>query len=242
MIFDTHAHYDDEAFDEDREELLGKMPIENIGRIVNVGASLESSKSSLALAKSYEYIFFAAGVHPSDTDKLNDENYKELEGLLREEKCVALGEIGLDYYWPEPDREIQKKWFERQLYTAKDYKNPIIIHSREAAQDTYEMIHCFSYSVEMARKYLNHGYYIGIGGVLTFKNAKKLKEVAEYVPLSNIVLETDCPYLSPEPNRGKRNVSTNLSYVVEALANIKGISKQEVEQITYDNACKLYRL
>lgn len=254
MIFDTHAHYDDEAFDEDREELLGKMPIENIGRIVNVGASLESSKSSLALAKSYEYIFFAAGVHPSDTDKLNDENYKELEGLLKEEKCVALGEIGLDYYWPEPDREIQKKWFERQLYTAKEYQKPIIIHSREAAQDTYEMmqatdpwdaggvIHCFSYSVEMARKYLNHGYYIGIGGVLTFKNAKKLKEVAEYVPLSSIVLETDCPYLSPEPNRGKRNCSTNLSYVVEALANIKGISKQEVERITYDNACKLYRL
>lgn len=254
MIFDSHAHYDDEAFEEDRNSLLSSMQKNGIGAIVNVGAGLESSRSSLALAETYDFIYAAVGVHPSDTDQLNEENYKELCRMLEEEKAVAVGEIGLDYYWDEPEREIQKKWFVRQLHTAMEKNKPVIIHSRDAAADTLDImkaekawdqggvIHCFSYSVEMAREYLNRGFYIGIGGVLTFQNAKRLKEVAEYAPLNQIVLETDCPYLAPVPNRGKRNSSLNLPYVAEMLAEIKGITREETERVTYENACRLYRI
>ena len=252
MIFDSHAHYDDEAFGEDREELLKIMTKEGIGRIVNVGASLSSTKTSIELAKKYDFIYAAAGVHPSDTAELNEENYRELCALMDSEKVVAVGEIGLDYYWDTPDREIQKKWFVRQLRTAIEKKKPVIIHSRDAAAETLDImkaekpwdaggvIHCFSYSKEIAKEYLEHGYYIGIGGVLTFQNAKKLKEVAEYTPIEQIVLETDCPYLAPVPNRGKRNSSLNLKYVVKALGEIKGIMPEQIEEITYQNACKLY--
>lgn len=254
MIFDSHAHYDDEAFEEDRQELLSSMKENGVGRIVNVGASLESSESSVALAETYDFIYAAVGVHPSDTGKLYEENYKRLCELMKHEKVVAVGEIGLDYYWDEPEREIQKKWFVRQLYTATELKKPIIIHSRDAAKDTLDImkteacwenggvIHCFSYSVEMAREYLSRGFYLGIGGVLTFQNAKKLREVAEYAPIEQIVIETDCPYLAPVPNRGKRNSSLNLPYVVEKLAEIKQMSREEVETITFENAKKLYGL
>ena len=190
MIFDSHAHYDDEAFDEDRESLLSSMKENGITAIVNVGASLESCRSSLKLAENYDFIYGAVGVHPSDTGELNEENYLELCKMMDHEKAVAVGEIGLDYYWDEPERQIQKKWFVRQLHTAMEKGKPLIIHSRDAAADTLDImkaekvwdcggvIHCFSYSVEMAREYLNKGYYIGIGGVLTFNNAKKLKEVS----------------------------------------------------------------
>lgn len=254
MIFDSHAHYDDEAFKEDRNSLLSSMQANGIGSIVNVGASIESSRSSIELAEAYDFIYASVGVHPSDTDELNEENYSELCKMMDNEKAVAVGEIGLDYYWDTPSRDIQKKWFVRQLNTAMEKNKPVIIHSRDAAADTLDImkaekpwdqggvIHCFSYSVEMAREYLNRGFYIGIGGVLTFKNAKKLKEVAEYAPLSQIVLETDCPYLAPVPNRGKRNSSLNLPYVAELLAEIKGITKEETERVTYENACKLYRI
>lgn len=254
MIFDSHAHYDDEAFEEDREELLSSIPKEGIGRIVNVGASISSSKASIELAKNYDYIYASVGVHPSDTGELNEENYQELCAMMDSEKVVAVGEIGLDYYWDTPDREIQKKWFVRQLRTAIEKKKPVIIHSRDAAAETLDImkaekpwdaggvIHCFSYSVEIAKEYLNRGYYIGIGGVLTFQNGKKLKEVAEYTPIEQILLETDCPYLAPVPNRGKRNSSLNLKYVVETLAQIKGMTPQQIEEITYKNACKLYRM
>lgn len=254
MIFDSHAHYDDEAFEEDRDSLLLSMQTNGIGTIVNVGASLESSRNSLLLAESYDFIYAAVGVHPSDTAQLNEENYTELCSMMDYDKVVAVGEIGLDYHWDEPKRDIQKKWFVRQLHTAIEKKKPIIIHSRDAAADTLDImkaekpwdcggvIHCFSYSVEMAREYLSQGFYIGIGGVLTFNNAKKLKEVAEYTPLNQIVLETDCPYLAPVPNRGKRNSSLNLSYVAEMLAQIKGIDREEVEHITYENACNLYKI
>lgn len=254
MIFDSHAHYDDEAFEEDRDLLLSSMQANGIDTIVNVGASIESSGSSLQLAETYDFVYAAVGVHPSDTDELNEENYLELCKLMDKEKVVAVGEIGLDYYWDTPSRDIQKKWFVRQLNTAVEKNKPVIIHSRDAAADTLDImkaekpwdqggvIHCFSYSVEMAREYLNHGFYIGIGGVLTFHNAKKLKEVAEYVPLNQIVLETDCPYLAPVPNRGKRNSSLNLTYVADMLAEIKGIAREEIERVTYENACRLYRI
>jgi TatD DNase family protein len=254
MIFDTHAHYDDERFDEDREELFSQMRDSGIGNIVNVGASLEGSRRSLELADKHEFIYAAVGVHPSDSLELSEEGIQELKALSGNKKCVAIGEIGLDYYWPEPDHDTQKKWFIRQIALAREVKLPIIVHSRDAAQDTVEIlrgenagelggvVHCFSYSKEVALECVNMGFYIGVGGVLTFKNGRKMKEVVEAVPMDRIILETDCPYLAPEPFRGKRNSSLYLPYVVEAMADIKGISKEEVISITEENARKMYRL
>lgn len=204
--------------------------------------------------KKYPFVYGAVGVHPSETEELNDNLMDWLKHVSGEKKVVAIGEIGLDYYWKEPDPEIQKHWFVRQLQLAREVKLPVIIHSRDAAQDTLDImkaekageiggvIHCFSYGIEMAREYLNMGFYLGIGGVVTFNNGRKLKEVVEYMPLDRIVLETDCPYLSPVPNRGKRNSSLNLLYVAEAISQIKGISPEEVIKITNQNARNLYRL
>lgn len=254
MIFDTHAHYDDDAFDEDRDELLSGMAAKNVEYIVNVGASIESSKRSIALAEKYPFIYAAVGVHPDEVGELDDEKFEKLREWTTHEKVKAVGEIGLDYYWDKEKHDLQKHWFMRQMELAHEVNLPIIVHSREAAKDTLDMIiaakpldlsgiiHCYSYSVEQAREYLNMGYYIGIGGVLTFKNAKKLKEVAEYAPLSRIVLETDCPYLAPVPYRGKRNDSSKLSYVVEELAAIKQMPVEEVIRITNENGKKLYHI
>ncbi len=254
MIFDTHAHYDDEAFQEDRDELLNSLSTHGIEAVVNVGASIQTTKNTLELMKKYPFVYGAVGVHPSETEKLNDNLMDWLKHVSGEKKVVAIGEIGLDYYWKEPDPEIQKHWFVRQLQLAREVKLPVIIHSRDAAQDTLDImkaekaeeiggvIHCFSYGTEMAREYLNMGFYLGIGGVVTFNNGRKLKEVVEYMPLDRIVLETDCPYLSPVPNRGKRNSSLNLPYVAEAISQIKGISPEEVIKITNQNARNLYRL
>ena len=254
MIFDTHAHYDDDAFDEDRDELLSGMAAKNVEYIVNVGASIESSKRSIALAEKYPFIYAAVGVHPDEVGELDDEKFEKLREWTTHEKVKAVGEIGLDYYWDKEQHDLQKHWFMRQMELAHEANLPIIVHSREAAKDTLDMIiaakpldlsgiiHCYSYSVEQAREYLNMGYYIGIGGVLTFKNAKKLKEVAEYAPLSRIVLETDCPYLAPVPYRGKRNDSSKLSYVVEELAAIKQMPVEEVIRITNENGKKLYHI
>ena len=288
MIFDTHAHYDDEAFDEDRKALLLSMKENGVGTIVNVGADIESSKMSLALSEEYSFIYAALGVHPSGTKELNEDQMEWLKktalaySAQNGGKVVAIGEIGLDYYWndeDEPDKTVQKKWFERQIVLAKEVGLPIIIHSREAAKDTFDIIkaehagttggviHCYSGSKEMARDYLNLGYYLGenggivhcysyskelardfldmgfsfgIGGVVTFKNSRKLKEVVEYLPIDRILLETDCPYLSPVPNRGKRNSSLNLPYVVQTISEIKGIEPERVVEITQDNARKLF--
>ena len=254
MIFETHAHYDDGAFDEDRDVLLASMPQNNIKYIVNVGASLNSTAASIALAEKYPYVYAAAGVHPNETAELNEDNFKWLREQCNHKKVVAIGEIGLDYYWDEPEHDIQKKWFVRQLKLAKEIKKPVIIHSRDAAKDTYDImvqekadeiggvVHCYSYSAEMALDYVKMGFYIGVGGVVTFKNGKKMKEVVDAVPINKILLETDSPYLSPEPNRGKRNSSLNLPYVVNAIAEIKGISPQEVIDITYENAIKMYAI
>lgn len=254
MIFDTHAHYDDEAFQEDRDELLNSLSTHGIEAVVNVGASIQTTKNTLELMKKYPFVYGAVGVHPSETERLNDNLMDWLKHVSGEKKVVAIGEIGLDYYWKEPDPEIQKHWFVRQLQLAREVKLPVIIHSRDAAQDTLDImkaekageiggvIHCFSYGTEMAREYLNMGFYLGIGGVVTFNNGRKLKEVVKYMPLDRIVLETDCPYLSPVPNRGKRNSSLNLPYVAEAISQIKGISPEEVIKITNQNARNLYRL
>lgn len=252
MIFDTHAHYDDEAFDEDREELLAGMKQAGVEYIVNVGASMASTERSVALAEKYPFVYAAVGVHPDEIGELDEKNMERLKELAKHPKVKAIGEIGLDYYWDKEKHELQKYWFERQLELAHEEQLPVIIHSREAAKDTLEMmkaaqplnlkgiIHCYSYSVEQAREYLGMGYYLGIGGVLTFKNAKKLKEVAEYAPLSSIVLETDCPYLAPVPYRGKRNNSTMIAYAAQELAAIKQVPVEEVLRVTLENGKKLY--
>lgn len=253
-IFDTHAHYDDEAFDGDREELLEILPEKGIAKVVNVGASLASCKRTIELMNRYDYIYGAIGVHPSDTAELGEESLEWIRQMCQLEKCVAVGEIGLDYYWDEPERELQKKWFARQLNLARELKKPVIIHSRDAAKDTVDMmtaerareiggvIHCYSYTKDTARTFLDMGFYFGIGGVLTFKNAKKLKEAVEYIPLERIVLETDCPYLAPSPNRGKRNSSLNIPYVVAAMAELKGVDEETVRQAVWRNSHELYRL
>lgn len=252
MIFETHAHYDDKAFDEDREKLLESLPRQGIEVVVNIGSSLAACRETLQLMEKYPYIYGAIGIHPSDVAELDEEKFLWLKEQCKLEKCLAVGEIGLDYYWDEPDREIQKKWFCRQLQLAKELNLPVVIHSREAAADTIAImkeeeaekiggvIHCFSYSKETAKIFLDMGFYLGVGGVITFKNAKKLKEVVEYTPIERLVLETDSPYLAPEPNRGKRNSSLNLSYIVKEIAHIKGMKPEEVEAITYVNAKQLY--
>ena len=253
-IFDTHAHYDDEDFDADRYELLESMKEHGVGTIVNIGASMRSCKTTLALAEKYPGVYGALGVHPSECGKMTEEDIQWIKANAANEKIVAIGEIGLDYYWDNVERDVQKKWFVRQLEIAKEIGLPVIIHSRDAAQDTLEImkaehkdttggvIHCFSYGVEMAREYLNMDYFIGVGGVLTFKNGKKLKEVVEYAPMDKLVLETDCPYLAPVPYRGKRNSSLYLTHVVEEMAAIKRMSVEDVIRVTAENAKRLYRL
>ena len=254
MIFDTHAHYDDEIFDEDRDELLWKMKEQGVDFIVNVGSSIASTEKTLELVERYPFLYGSVGVHPSETGELTENRMLWLEEVWSREKIVAVGEIGLDYHWPEPEREIQKKWFRRQLVLASKVELPVIIHSRDAAEDTLRIlkewdkdktggvIHCFSYTKEIAREYLSMGYYFGIGGVLTFKNARKLAEAVEIIPMDKILLETDCPYLAPEPYRGKRNQSVYIDLVAEKLAELKGIDKKEVLRITSENAKAFYHL
>ena len=256
MIFDTHAHYDDEAFEEDREALIASLAEQGIGRVVNVAADLPSVSTSLTLAQQYPFIYAAVGVHPSNVQELTERDYEWLEEKLETPKAVAVGEIGLDYYWDkEPEVQArQRESFSRQLQLAKKLDKPVIIHSRDAAKDTLDVmaaeggsqlravIHCFSYTKETAREFQKWDYYFGIGGVLTFKNAKKLKEAAAELPIERILLETDCPYLAPEPYRGKRNSSLYLPRVVAALAELKGLTCQEIEDITWHNGCRFYGL
>lgn len=251
-IFESHAHYDDDAFDADRNQLLGSMPDNHIGTIINVGASLSSSKKSIALAHAYDYIYAAIGIHPNETGSLTEPDMEWLKKQSSDEKVVAIGEIGLDYHWDEPVRDVQAHWFARQLQIAKEVSLPVIIHSRDAARDTISLmraehaeqlrgvIHCYSYSKESARDYLNMGYYFGIGGVITFQNAKKLKECVAYLPLDRILLETDSPYLAPVPYRGRRNCSLYLPYIAQAIADIKQIKTEDVIAATNRNAKKLF--
>lgn len=256
-IFDTHAHYDDEAFDKDRDELLTSLFSGDIGAVVNVGASLEGCIESVRLAEKYDNIYAAIGVHPDDYERLErEESFMDWlkKEALTNNKVVAIGEIGLDYYYDEPGRELQKKWFARQLELAREVSKPVIIHSRDACADTIDIlksghasevggiIHCYSYSKETVKTFYDMNFYFGIGGVLTFKNAKKLIEAADVIPLDRIVLETDCPYLAPVPNRGKRNDSSNIQYVIEKLADIKGVTKEHISEVTYQNACRVYGL
>ena len=253
-IFDTHAHYDDEAFDEDRDELLKNVHAMGVEHIVDIACSMESSRKMPDFIKAYDYMYGTVGVHPDDVLELTYADIDELKKLTGEDKIIAIGEIGLDYHYDGIDKENQKKWFAAQLDIAKELKLPISIHSRDAAKDTLDIMrsehaenihgvmHCFGYGVEIAREYLNMGYYLGIGGVVTFKNGRKLKEVVEYAPLDRLVLETDCPYLAPVPFRGKRNDSSNLTYVAEEIAGLKGIPVEQVYETTYANALELYHI
>ena len=254
MIFDSHAHYDDQAFDEDRDEVVSGLYQAGVGAVVNVGASLRGVRDTAALAEKYPFVYGAVGVHPDHVDQLNDEVIEEMRTLCGREKIVAVGEIGLDYYWDKNPRKMQQEWFVRQLSMAKEVNLPVNIHSREAAKDTFDIIkqehagstggviHCYSGSKEMARDYLNMGYYLGVGGVVTFKNARVLKEVVEYAPLDRILVETACPYLAPAPFRGKRNMSSLLSYVLDTIAALKGVSREEAERVTWENAVEMYRI
>lgn len=254
MIFDTHSHYDDEAFDQDREELLAGFPAKGIGTVVTVGANLDTSRAALNLAKKYDHVYAALGVHPSETGDLTEEGLEWIRRHASEKKVLAIGEIGLDYHWDEPAPEVQKKWFEKQIALAKEVDLPIIFHSRDAAEETMKIIratkaydcggviHCYSYSCELARELVDMGFFIGVGGVVTFKNGRKLKETVKTVPIEHIVLETDCPYLSPEPHRGKRNDSSNLFFVADQIAELKDMRREEVIAITEENARRLYRM
>lgn len=254
MIIDTHAHYDDRAFDPDREEILAALFGAGVDRVVNICSDRGSLRTTQALAGDHDFIYCALGIHPSDCADMTEDWIEEIRAGLSFEKAVAVGEIGLDYYWPEPDHAIQQHWFRRQLALARETGMPVVIHSREAAADTLRILqeehaeeiggvlHCFSYSIEMAREFIRLGFYIGIGGVVTFKNARKLKEVAAGIPLERILLETDCPYLAPVPYRGKRNSSLYLPLVADQIAALRGISAEEVIRVTRQNAMAMYRM
>ena len=252
MIYETHTHFDDRAFDNDRDAAIKKAMAAGVTRFINVGASIEGSQRSIELARHYPEFSASVGVHPEDTAPLVQEDMKHLEEMSKDENTVAIGEIGLDYYWDEPERVIQKKWFAEQIALARKVKLPIIVHSRDAASDTLDILksenakdvggilHCFSYTIETARQCIDMGFFIGVGGVVTFKNGRKLKEVVKFVPLDRIVTETDSPYMAPVPHRGKRNTSEYLPLIIKEIADIKGISVEEVEETTYNNAVRLF--
>lgn len=275
MIIDTHVHYDDEAFDADREELIGSLQENNIGLVLDIGSTKESLPKIRSLMDRYDFVYGAMGLHPDEIGDLTDELLGEIREDMKNPKVLAVGEIGLDYYWNKEEQELQKAAFRKQINLALECGKPVVIHSREAAADTLEILremygkgslwealhgsapaasgtasgpterkgvmHCYSYSAEQARIYTRElGFYLGIGGVVTFKNAKKIKEVVADTPLEYIILETDCPYLAPVPYRGKRNCSLYLPYVVQAIADLKGVSPEEVERITEENARRLF--
>ncbi|MDF2986049.1 MAG: hydrolase, TatD family [Eubacterium sp.] len=254
MIFDTHAHYDDKRFDEDRDVLLNQLHQDGISYILNASASPESLDASIALAEKYPFVYAALGIHPHDAEKMDEKIIDKIRALSKNSKVVAIGEIGLDYYYDNSPRDIQRYWFERQIELAKELSLPIIIHDRDAHEDTINILkktdvkqvggifHCFSGSAQMAMEMLRLNLYIAIGGPVTFKNARKTIEVVEAVPLEKLLVETDCPYLSPEPYRGKRNNSGYLVHIIRKIAEIKGISESEVAETTLMNAKKVFGL
>ena len=253
MLFDTHAHMDDRAFDPDREALLAALPEQGIGLLMNPGCSLESSRNASALAAAYDYIYAAAGSHPDAADEVDEAVLEEYRQLIAENpKIKAIGEIGLDYHYEDIPRELQLKAFRMQMALARELGLPAIVHERDAHEDGMKIVeefpevtgvfHCYSGSAEMAKWLVNRGWYIGFTGVLTFKNARKALEVASAIPLERIVLETDCPYMSPEPFRGKRNDPGKLYRMAERLAELRGLPLEEIHQITTENGKRLYRL
>jgi TatD DNase family protein len=253
MVFDTHAHMNDRAFDMDRDAVMASLPGNGVGLLMNAGCSLESTKECIALAEKYDFAYASAGSHPDSADEVCDAVLEEYRKLCKlHPKVKAIGEIGLDYHYEDIPRELQKKAFIAQMELAKELDLPVIVHEREAHQDGLEIVkqfptvkgvfHCYSGSAEMARQLVDLGWYIGFTGVLTFRNAKKAIEAAQAIPLERIVVETDCPYMSPEPFRGKRNDPSRVVYVADKLAEIRGISAEEARAITFENGKRLYRI
>lgn len=250
MFFDTHTHLDDDKFNDDRAEVIEHIKKSGVTYAVNVGSGVEESRASIALAETYDFIYAAVGVHPGNTEGMTEEDFNTIKALAAHEKAVAIGEIGLDYHYEGFHKENQKYWFSRQLSLAKELNMPYIIHDRDAHADTLEIIrevgygngvmHCYSGSVEMAKILLDLGLYISIAGQVTFKNAAKLKEVAEFVPVGRLLIETDSPYLTPEPFRGKRNNPANVAYTCAKIAELKGMSSAELAKITLENGKKFY--
>ncbi len=246
MYFESHAHYDDEKFDENRDILIEETHRSGVDTIINIGSDMESSLRSMELAEKYPYIYAAVGVHPHDVKDMTDEDIERLREWARYEKTVAIGEIGLDHHYDLSPRDLQRYWFERQLKLAYEADLPVVIHSREATLETFEIIeaspvrrgviHAFSGGVDFARKYIDMGFYIGVGGVVTFKNGKKLAEVVANIPIERILIETDSPYLSPEPLRGTVNNSQNLKYIVNKISEIKQIPSETIAKVTAENA------
>ena len=253
MLFDTHAHMDDRAFDADRDALLSSLRSQGVGLLMNPGCSLASSRAASELSRKYPFVYAAAGSHPDTADEVDDTVLEEYHRLVRSNpKIKAIGEIGLDYHYEDIPREIQKRAFRAQMALAQELNLPVIVHEREAHQDGMDIasefpsvtgvFHCFSGSAEMAKWLIARGWYIGFTGVLTFKNARKALEVAASIPLDRIVLETDCPYMSPEPFRGRRNDPGRLYRMAESLASLRGLSREEVEAVTLENGKRLYRI
>ena len=253
MLFDTHAHMDDHAFDADREELLAGFPAQGVGLVMNPGCSAESSRNVDKLTAQYEYLYGAVGSHPDAADEVNEALLEEYRTLCKQNsKIKAIGEIGLDYHYEDIPRDIQKQAFRAQMALAKELNLPVIVHEREAHEDGMKIVeefpevtgvfHCYSGSAEMAKWLVSRGWYIGFTGVLTFKNARKAVEVAASIPLDRIVLETDCPYMAPEPFRGKRNDPGKLYRMAEKLAEIRGLTVEEIHRITTENGKRLYRI
>ena len=254
MLFDSHAHYTDDRFSNDVDEVLSSMQKNNVAYILNACSSMDEIPYILELSQKYPFLYASCGVHPHDVKNMTQNDLQILKDCAKNERIKAIGEIGLDYYYDNSPRDLQKHWFCEQIELAKEVNLPIIVHDRDAHQDTLDIlkthkanecggvIHCYSASAEMAKDFLDLGFYIAFGGSVTFKNAKKTVEAAKCVPLERILIETDCPYLSPEPNRGKRNSSLYIHYVVEKLAEIKDISAYEIEKITCENAKKLFNI
>lgn len=254
MLFDSHAHYNDEKFDGDRYELLSKMQENNVQLIMNSCSSLDEVKDIFDICERFPFVYASIGIHPHEVEGLAEKDMETLKEYAKNPKVKAIGEIGLDYFYDFSPRDLQQKWFARQVDVARELKLPVIIHDRDAHKDSMDILrshkvcevggvfHCYAGSVEMAREILDWGMYIAFGGSLTFKNAARPIEVAEYVPLDRIVIETDCPYLTPVPHRGERNSSLYIHYVAEKLAQIKGVSVQEIENATFLNAKKCFRI
>jgi len=254
MIFESHAHYDDEQFKKDREAVIKKIKAAGVGCVINIGDNMDSSRKVLELARTYKDFYAVVGVHPQAVQEMKEDDLEILLAMTAFEKVVAIGEIGLDYHYDVGMKEVQKLWFRQQIRLAKSLGLPMVIHSRDATQDTFDLllenqgeetggvIHCFSGSVETAKRYVDLGYYIGIGGVVTFEKADRLKEVVKAIPLEHLLIETDAPYLAPTPYRGKRNDSSYLPYIIQAIGAIKGVSAELVEEATWNNGQRLFKL
>ncbi|HIW57213.1 MAG TPA: TatD family hydrolase [Firmicutes bacterium] len=252
MLFDTHAHLDDKSFDKDRDELIEEIRGSGVTNIMDIGADIESSKKALSIAKKYDFIYAAVGVHPSDVSGMTDADLDVIRELAKDEKVKAIGEIGLDYHYDDADREAQKKWFVKQLELADELGLPVVIHDRDSKGDCINILrdmkvknavmHCFSGSAETARQLVKMGLMISFTGVLTFKNARRAVEACREIPLERLMIETDCPYMAPEPHRGERNHSGYVRFVAEKMAAVKGVSYDEICRITYENGRRFFNI